>query len=109
MATGFEIHVRQFPLPAVIELAVMDHADRNHWVPRGQLERRFRHRIAVNWLRHRGSNYDQLVSANQKHYAEIRTAVLQEIAELYPELADECARQAGRIRSTETVPHTPQA
>ena len=60
-----------------------------------------RHRFAVSHLRHQATDYDSQLAANmtRDEYVAVKQAVLDDIAEAYPELADECARQGQRAEA----------
>lgn len=96
MSNAPEVRVRQFPLKSVFELALMKYADFHQRTLERQPDRHFQHRLAVNWIRHCGSNYDVLIRQHADQYPQIRAAVLTQIAELYPELGSECERQQHR-------------
>lgn len=56
------------------------------------------HRVIVNHLRHRASNYDALIKRHPRDV--IKRRVLRLIGERLPALREECDRQAEEIRST---------
>ena len=62
-------------------------------------DKEFLHRITVNFLRHRCSPYETILDrisgkvGKQEAYALLNQKIFQKIAEIFPELQDECDRQ----------------
>jgi hypothetical protein len=52
-------------------------------------------RLTVNWLRHTMYSYDALLDGctSEEQKFEVRKKILSSIAEVYPELCEECERQ----------------
>ncbi|MDK7145128.1 MULTISPECIES: hypothetical protein [Corynebacterium] len=101
------VEIPNWPLSRVLRKAIQHYNRRNPDKPPAtmQSDPEFLKRIAVNWLRHMGSNYDahrNSISA-LAHKEDRKTAgsivkgrILAQIAIQYPQLADEARHQAFR-------------
>lgn len=76
-----------------------DHNWRSEWAATPDSERSFLDRICVNYLRHRMTSYEYHLDTIAGRvgvadgYIEVKSKVLNAIADAYPNLAGECSRQ----------------
>ena len=104
------IHLAQIDLVDVRELAIQCQQESYEYMGRYDMNAlnctndRVIKRWMVNYLRHNCSNYEELLEElqhsvaadNQDAYLVLKNSVLDMIAEMYPELSEECCTQSER-------------
>jgi len=104
---SIEIEVKKMEIEKIKNLAIeeynfhqgeIDHFE-NMLIGKKDLDSAFLSRITVNYIRHNLTNYEDLLEelegkvGKYEAYIKLKNKILEKIAEVYPDLKDECYKQ----------------